>query len=100
MVGGVKGRENLIHFTGYRGTLYQQDCVNRSYLKEEKDHPQTLTFRAGLDFIRTNAGQDNWMVQIETFDPHEPFFSYAGAIRRCIRTNTRGRGSTGRTMRR
>ena len=77
VVGGVKGPENLIHFTGYRGTLYQQDCVNRSYLKEEKDHPQTLTFRAGLDFIRTNAGQDNWMVQIETFDPHEPFFSYA-----------------------
>ena len=37
--------------------------------------PQAQTFAAGLDFIRRNRGQDNWFLQIETFDPHEPFFS-------------------------
>ncbi|GLQ08286.1 sulfatase [Devosia yakushimensis] len=56
--------------------MHNQDGINRDYLKDEADHPQTLTFNAGLDFIETNAGADNWMLQLETFDPHEPFFSY------------------------
>ncbi len=56
--------------------LWRQDWVNRGYLEQEEDHPQTKTFDAGLHFIRTNAAQDRWFVQIETFDPHEPFFSY------------------------
>src|SRR5512147_573705 len=25
--------------------------------------------------MRANAGEDNWFLQIETFDPHEPFFT-------------------------
>jgi arylsulfatase A-like enzyme len=56
--------------------LPEQDSINRAHLADEADHPQTLTFDAGLDFIQTNALADNWMLQIETFDPHEPFFSY------------------------
>lgn len=53
-----------------------QDRTNRKHLTDEADHPQTLTFDAGLDFIAANAQAQDWMVQIETFDPHEPFFSY------------------------
>lgn len=56
--------------------LSRQDRVNRLYLTDEAEHPETLTFDAGLHFIRTNAEEDNWFVQIETFDPHEPFFTY------------------------
>ncbi len=56
--------------------MQNQDGINRTYLEDEADHPQTLTFNAGLEFIDTNAGADNWMLQLETFDPHEPFFSY------------------------
>lgn len=56
--------------------LRRQDAVNRQYLRDEADHPQTLTFDAGLEFIEVNKHDDDWMVQIETFDPHEPFFSY------------------------
>ncbi|MEI4274017.1 sulfatase [Klenkia sp. LSe6-5] len=59
-----------------RRPAYRQDWVNRQHLTDEADHPQTLTFDAGLEFIDTNAGEDRWMVQIEAFDPHEPFFSY------------------------
>lgn len=60
-----------------RHGLWRQDLINRQYLTEEADHPQTLTVDAGLEFMATNAGADRWMVQIECFDPHEPFFSYA-----------------------
>jgi arylsulfatase A-like enzyme len=56
--------------------LTKQDWINRLYLTDEADHPQTLTFDAGLHFLETNKEQQNWFVQIETFDPHEPFFSY------------------------
>ncbi|WP_254802885.1 sulfatase [Kitasatospora sp. SUK 42] len=60
-----------------RTELFRQDRVNRQHLTDEADHPQTRTFDAGLEFIATNHAEDNWFLQIETFDPHEPFYSYA-----------------------
>ncbi len=59
-----------------RGPAWRQDWVNRQHLTDEADHPQTRTFDAGLEFLRTNHTEDDWFLQIETFDPHEPFFSY------------------------
>ncbi|MHA7268349.1 sulfatase [Arthrobacter sp. HLT1-20] len=56
--------------------LVRQDWINRQYLQNEADHPQTRTFDAGLEFMETNRDADNWFLQIECFDPHEPFFSY------------------------
>lgn len=53
----------------------RQDWVNRPFMAGENQHSQTRTLEAGLDFIRRNASQDNWMLQIECFDPHEPFFT-------------------------
>ena len=50
-----------------------QDWVNRQFIREDEDFPQHKTFEAGLDFLRRNEGADNWFLQIETFDPHEPF---------------------------
>lgn len=57
------------------GNLYRQDQVNRSYIKSPGDFPQAKTMRYGMEFIKTNKDFDNWFLQIETFDPHEPFFS-------------------------
>lgn len=68
-------RSNLVNFTGMRKGLYEQDVVNRSYIRSEDDFPQARTFEAGLEFIRTNHRADRWFLQIEAFDPHEPFFS-------------------------
>jgi arylsulfatase A-like enzyme len=54
---------------------WRQDWVNRPFMRREEEQPQPRTFGAGVDFIRRNAGEDNWFLQIETFDPHEPFFT-------------------------
>ena len=55
----------------------RQDTVNRARMRREADMPQPQTFAAGLDFIERNHDTDNpWFLQIETFDPHEPFFSH------------------------
>ena len=61
--------------------LTAQDRINRLYLQDEADHPETLTFDAGLHFLETNKDEDRWFVQIETFDPHEPFFTYDDYLR-------------------
>lgn len=52
----------------------RQDWVNRQFQKREEDFSQVQTFDAGLDFLERNHAEDRWMLQIETFDPHEPFF--------------------------
>ncbi|GIK28375.1 MAG: sulfatase [Anaerolineae bacterium] len=56
--------------------MFRQDIINRQHQPTEADQPQALTFKAGLEFIETNHAEDNWFLQIETFDPHEPFFTH------------------------
>ena len=56
-------------------SMMKQDWINRSYMKDEADMPQPKTFALGEEFLRVNGAQDNWFLQLETFDPHEPFFS-------------------------
>jgi arylsulfatase A-like enzyme len=55
--------------------MWRQDWVNRDYMSREEDQPQAKTFSMGLDFVRTNHQEDNWFLHIETFDPHEPFYT-------------------------
>jgi len=57
------------------GNFNRHYAVNRKYMQREEDQCQAKTFRMGLEFMRTNAASDNWFLQIETFDPHEPYFS-------------------------
>ena len=44
-------------------------------MNTEERTSQAVTFENGIQFIRQNHGQDSWFLQIETFDPHEPFFT-------------------------
>jgi arylsulfatase A-like enzyme len=52
-----------------------QDKVNRKYMTREQNQPQANTFKGGLEFLEKNHDADNWFLTIETFDPHEPFFT-------------------------
>jgi arylsulfatase A-like enzyme len=71
----IDGLENLPpqHRERKLGSI-SQDLVNREYMKREEDHPLYRTVEAGLHFLRENKDADNWFLQIECFDPHEPFF--------------------------
>lgn len=56
--------------------LERHDAMNRAYIgTDQHKMPQDVTFTAGLDFIDANHDADDWFLQIETFDPHEPFFA-------------------------
>lgn len=56
--------------------MRRQDVINRQYMPTEADHSQTRTVDAGLHFLETNANADRWLLQVELFDPHEPFFTH------------------------
>ena len=54
---------------------WKYDWINRGYIKEEAQFPSSQVFDLSCEFIEKNHKEDNWLLQIETFDPHEPFFS-------------------------
>ena len=50
-----------------------QHAVNRGFIEAESDFPLPQCFDAGFEFLDSARGVDNWMMQLECFDPHEPF---------------------------
>ena len=56
-------------------SLYYHDIINREYIKKEEDFCSVKCFDEGLEFLKNNSKADNWFLQIETFDPHEPFYA-------------------------
>lgn len=54
---------------------WRQDWVNRQFMMHEHQQSQARNMASGMDFIERNHDQDNWFLQIENFDPHEPFFA-------------------------
>ena len=54
---------------------YRVNMVNREFIREEEDFPAVQCFARGLDFLDCNRQHDDWLLQVETFDPHEPFFA-------------------------
>ncbi|MDP0497785.1 MAG: sulfatase [Verrucomicrobiota bacterium JB024] len=56
--------------------MVRQDLVNRQVMPEPHLQPMSQVFTQAREFLDRNRGEDNWFLQIETFDPHEPFFSH------------------------
>lgn len=62
-----------IQFDDTPRSKHRRNMVNRHFIRDYEDFPAVQTVDAGLDFIALNKQADNWLLQIETFDPHEPF---------------------------
>lgn len=69
-----KGKQQWLSAAPVLQAMNTHDQVNRKYQDTEEKTPQYLTFEAGLEFIDVNQSADNWFLQIECFDPHEPFY--------------------------
>lgn len=69
-----KGKKESLKRPSHR-QMVMQDRINRSHLDAEEKTSQAVTFASGLEFINRNHKEDNWFLQIETFDPHEPFYT-------------------------
>jgi arylsulfatase A-like enzyme len=49
--------------------------VNREYLEARDEFPLAQCFAAGREFLDNHRNDDNWLLHLECFDPHEPFFA-------------------------
>lgn len=69
-----KHKEMMLQYDMYKAML-EHDQINRNVMDSEEKTSQAVTFQWGMEFIEKNHNQDNWFLQIETFDPHEPFYT-------------------------
>jgi arylsulfatase A-like enzyme len=49
------------------------NMINRQYMVEEKDYCGPQVFGLAKEFLDKNHSVDDWLLQVECFDPHEPF---------------------------
>ena len=52
---------------------FWRHAVNRTYMRKAEDFSSHQSFSAALRFLDENAAKDNWLLNLEVFDPHEPF---------------------------
>lgn len=62
------------HLYGRQDNCGRQEYVNRHYTPKEEDISIAQNFKHGLEFIDENFRSDNWFLQLEEFDPHEPYY--------------------------
>lgn len=72
--GRIGGEWEPEHLGGRTDACGRQEYINRAYMREEEQQSIAKNFRHGLEFIDQNHDCDNWFLQLENFDPHEPFF--------------------------
>jgi arylsulfatase A-like enzyme len=49
--------------------------LNRDYLEASGTFPLTQCFDSGCAFLDAHHADDGWLLHLECFDPHEPFFA-------------------------
>jgi arylsulfatase A-like enzyme len=62
-------------FSTDQKSKFKPYMINREFIREEKDFPSAQCFAHGFEFLDLNRDAEDWFLQIETFDPHEPFFA-------------------------
>ncbi|MGR3804106.1 sulfatase [Marinibacterium profundimaris] len=48
-------------------------ATNTLFVREEEEFPTARCFASAFDFLELNKESDNFFLQLECFDPHEPF---------------------------
>jgi arylsulfatase A-like enzyme len=66
-----------VQYTEERRHKFSQHIINRESIRAYGDFPSVRCFDAGLEFLDANRGADDWLLHLETFDPHEPFHAPA-----------------------
>ncbi|KXT59925.1 Choline-sulfatase BUT NOT [Streptococcus oralis] len=58
----------------YYGKLRRQYQANREKWYENEDlYPTPRTFKSACEWLELNKDEDDFFIQVEVFDPHEPF---------------------------
>ncbi|GGH24199.1 sulfatase [Alsobacter metallidurans] len=63
--------------------------LSREAISGESDFPLVQCFEGALKFLERNKRDDDWILHLECFDPHEPFFA-ANRFRQGLPTGYQG----------
>lgn len=58
----------------HMGWLSDQNWHNRLAQQKEEEFSGPRTAMAAVEWLEANRSADNWFMQVEIFDPHEPFY--------------------------
>lgn len=61
------------HYDFDRKSWKARHAVNLEFMQEEAELPGPKCFESAFEFLDHNRDADDWFLQVETFDPHEPF---------------------------
>ncbi len=64
---------DLSNRLGKHNYLIPRHVINMKYYNSKEDYSIEKCFKAGLEFLEKNRSEDKWFLQLECFDPHEPF---------------------------
>ncbi|PRY19957.1 arylsulfatase A-like enzyme [Aliiruegeria haliotis] len=69
-----RAQYSRIQFDEFRnGNSKLINYSNRTRIQEEPDYPLVRVLDGAIDFLNRNRMADNWFLQVECYDPHEPF---------------------------
>nr|WP_306264983.1 sulfatase [Pararhizobium sp. IMCC3301] len=68
-----KANYHPLQFSESRADGRLQHLINRDSIRDESDFCTPRTYQAAFEFLDSNREADNWFLQLELFDPHEPF---------------------------
>ena len=57
----------------HKGQWSQQYYKNQMLFKSEEDYPSPRTFKSAVDWLDRNYEKGDFLLWVESFDPHEPF---------------------------
>jgi arylsulfatase A-like enzyme len=58
---------------GYKGEYSQSEAANRAKLINEADYPSVKVMEGAAKWLEDNHEADNFLLWVESFDPHEPY---------------------------
>ncbi|BDU39870.1 sulfatase [Vibrio nigripulchritudo] len=64
--------------------------INSMFIENEADYPTAKCFQSAMEFLELNQSADNWFLQLECFDPHEPFTA-PSRFRESYKTDYKGK---------
>lgn len=72
--GGMKDGRTQTRGTTPRDTWRRsRHAINTLFMQSEDDYPTAQCFSRAFEFLELNVDADDWFLQLECFDPHEPF---------------------------
>ena len=69
----LREKYHASQFSTERRGKFSTHIINREHMRAYADFPSVRCFDAGLEFLDANRGAEDWLLHLETFDPHEPF---------------------------